>query len=587
MEGQLSWMVGGQQGEGIESTGTVLAGVLNRLGYHIYGYRTFSSRIKGGHTNFKIRIAGERVLGMDAHTDILVAFDQESITRNAHQLVDGSAVIFDSSGGREADIPSDRSIALIDVPMTEVAREAGAVIMKNMVGTGASAAVLGLEPHPFLAMIEEQFGGKGHRLVEANRHAFMEGYRRAAEAAGDDAGGLTLPPGDGRRRHLMSGDDAVAFGALAGGCRLLAAYPISPATEIMHWLIKKLPEHGGVVVQAEDEIAAITMAIGAGYAGVRAMTSTSGPGLSLMMEALGYAGVIESPLVIVNVQRGGPSTGLPTKHEQSDLYTMVYGSHGDLPRIVLSPTTVEECFYYGAEAFNLSEQYQVPVIIAMDMAIGLCMQTVDDLDFSRVTIDRGRLLTQEQLDELNRLNGHGRGFLRYQFTDTGVSPRSIPGQAGGLHLATGVEHDESGHITDDPVNRNKMTEKRLTKVARAETPFPPFEYDGGPEPDVLLIGWGSTVGPLSEAMGLLRRDGIDAALGAVKLLSPLPAEAIAEKVSRASKVIVAENNAQGQLTQILRQHLPGAEADKLDVLLKYDGNPFIASEIAAHCREVL
>src|SRR5690606_8480117 len=221
------------------------------------------------------------------------------------------------------------------------------------------------------------------------------------------------------------GDDAAGFGALVGGCRLIAAYPITPATDVMHWLVPKLPRYGGVVVQTEDEIAAITMAIGAGYAGVRAMTSTSGPGFSLMMEALGYAGMIEAPVVIIDVQRAGPSTGMPTKHEQSDLFGMLYGSHGDLPRIVLAPATVEECFYGAAEAFNLAERYQTPVILALDLAVGLANQTVEGIDFDRVKIDRGLVASPAELAPDNA------DFKRYRFTESGISPRSLPGMAGG------------------------------------------------------------------------------------------------------------------------------------------------------------
>lgn len=582
MRDQLSWMVGGQQGEGIESTGNVLSAVLNRLGYHVYGYRHFSSRIKGGHTNFKIRIANQRVLAMQDQVDVLVAFDQDSVNKNADQLHNGSVVIVDGNGDKEVSVPENRDVQVLYIPMTQLAKDAGAVIMKNMVGAGASAALLGIDTTHFEEQIAEQFGHKGDRLVQANRTAFHAGHESALGQISDREA-LRLAPGDGRRRHLMSGDEAVAFGALAGGCRMVAAYPITPATEVMHWMIGKLPKYGGVVVQAEDEIAAITMTIGASYSGVRAMTSTSGPGFSLMMEALGYAGMIEAPLVIVDVQRGGPSTGMPTKHEQSDLFEILYGSHGDMPRIVLAPTTVEECFYYGAEAFNLAEKYQTPVIIALDLALGLCMQTVEDLDFDRVKIERGSLVTQDDLDKLN-----GDPFKRYAFTEDGVSPRSIPGLKGGLHLATGVEHDETGHITEDRINRIHMMEKRLRKIAGVPTDNGmAFEYHGNGSPDLLLLGWGSATGPIGEAAQVLQSEGINVSHAAVKYLSPLPVAALLETIGKAGKVIVIENNAQGQLCQVLRQELDAVDKSKLQMLLKYDGVPFVASEIAAHCKEVL
>lgn len=581
MRHELTWMVGGQQGEGIESTGEVLASGLNRAGYHLYGYRTFSSRIKGGHTNFKIRIAGRRVLGMTDTTDVLVAFDQEALDRVAYQLADDAVILFDSDGSKQARIPEGKGWRVFSLPMSRTARELGAVIMKNMVGVGASAALLGLPPEPFEAVIHDRFARKGERMVEANRRAFAAGYELARQAAGA-VDGCLLAPGDGRQRYLMSGDEAVAFGALAAGCRVMAAYPITPASEIMHWLVQKLPRFGGVVVQAEDEIAAITLAIGAAYAGARAMTATSGPGFSLMMEALGYAGMIEVPVVIVDVQRAGPSTGMPTKHEQSDLFEILYGSHGDLPRIVLAPSTVEEAFALTVEAFNLAERYQTPVVLALDLALGLCEQTVEGLDLDRVVIDRGQVVTQEELNALQ-----GAPFKRYAVTESGVSPRSLPGMRGGLYLATGVEHDETGHITEDRRNRLRMVQKRLRKIAGVHVDGLALDYAGPEKPEVLLVGWGSPNGPIAEARELLEREGVSVGHARVRLLSPFPAEALGRLIAAADKVVVVENNAQGQLARLIRQEIDAADKRKLRSVLKYDGTPFVAREIVAQCREVL
>lgn len=582
MREQLSLMVGGQQGEGIDSTGVVLANVLNRLGYFLYGQRTFSSRIKGGHTNFKIRVARERVLSVEDHVDLLMAFDQDSIDRNASQLRDGSIVILDSDGQKRADMPVGREVAALHIPITDIAREAGAVIMKNMVATGAAAAVLGLDRQPFHDALAERFSSRGEKMVLSNQQAFDAGH----EAAQEQIAGMQLPklaPGDGKRRHLMAGNEAAAFGALAAGCRFMSAYPITPASEVMHWLVRKFPEYGGVVVQAEDEIAAMAATIGAGYAGVRALTATSGPGLSLKMETLGYAGMIETPLVVIAVQRGGPSTGMPTKHEQSDLLQMIHGTHGDLKRIILAPTTVEECFYYAAEAFNLAEKYQTPVILALDLSLGLNMQTVEGLDFDRITIDRGEIVSQETLDQLN-----GQPFKRYAFTESGISPRSIPGQRGGLHLATGVEHDETGHITEDRQNRINMMQKRDRKIAGVSTDNGlAFGRHGADDAELLLIGWGSAMGAINEAVDVLNSEGHKVASAAVKYLLPLPEKQLTEAIAGAQKVIVVENNYEGQLNKVLRQELSVADKAKLGSYVKYDGTTFQAKDIAAHCREVL
>ncbi|MBX6377272.1 MAG: 2-oxoacid:acceptor oxidoreductase subunit alpha [Clostridia bacterium] len=578
MREQVAWMVGGQQGEGIDSTGEILASALARLGFHIYGYRTFGSRIKGGHTNYKLRVANERVLAQPDAVDVLVAFDQETIQLNVEQVTEGGVVVADASP-RTPVVPADRNVHLVALPITAVARELGNAVMKNMVGVGVSAALLGLEPELFDPIIGDRFAEKGEKLVQANREALRRGYQLVA---GRDLPDLVLARPTPRRRLILSGDHAAALGALVAGCRFLAAYPITPASEIMEWLAEKLPNYGGVVMQAEDEIAAICMAIGAGYAGARAMTSTSGPGFSLMMEALGYAGMTETPVVIVDVQRAGPSTGMPTKQEQSDLGEMLYGSHGDMPRIVVAPSTVEECFYDVAEAFNLAERYQTPVIVAMDLALGLCRQTVDELDKGRIRRERGLRVAEEYLETLD-----GKGFARYEVTPSGVSPRSLPGQKNGFFLATGLEHDPYGHITENRANRVRMVEKRLRKVASISTAIPGVDYQGPDHPEVLLVAWGSTRGPVDEARRRLTAEGLRVGHAHVRILAPFPATELAGLVAGARQVLVVENNATGQLARLIRQEVEAADKRKVESILKYDGTPFTPREVVEACREVL
>ena len=281
---------------------------------------------------------------------------------------------------------------------------------------------------------------------------------------------MELDKADGQKRLFMIGNDAIALGAIAGGCRFMAAYPITPASEIMEYLIKKLPALGGAVIQTEDEIAAATMAIGANYGGVRAITASAGPGLSLKMEAIGLSGMTETPLVIVDTQRGGPSTGLPTKQEQSDLMAMIYGTHGEIPKIVLAPSTVQEAFYDTAEAFNLAEEYQCPVIILSDLQLSLGKQTVEPLEFDKVEIRRGKLIT-EDLPEIEN-KGY---FKRYEVTEDGVSPRVIPGVKNGIHHVTGVEHDETGKPSESAVNRNLQMDKRFRKVEKIKFDTPVYK----------------------------------------------------------------------------------------------------------------
>ena len=385
MINQLSWKVGGQQGEGIESTGEIFAIALNRLGYYLYGYRHFSSRIKGGHTNNKIRVSTTEVRSISDDLDILVAFDQETVDVNYKELHSKGVILADSKFDPKK--PEDTQASMYAVPFTEIATGLGTSLMKNMVAIGATSAVLDLDIQVFEEVVHEIFGKKGEQVVAKNMDAIKAGYDYMKEKLEAGVQTMQLEKADGKKRMFMIGNDAIALGAIAGGCRFMAAYPITPASEIMEYLIKKLPALGGTVIQTEDEIAACTMAIGANYGGVRAITASAGPGLSLKMEAIGLSGITETPLVIVDTQRGGPSTGLPTKQEQSDLMAMIYGTHGEIPKIVMAPSTVQEAFYDAAEAFNLAEEYQCPVILLTDLQLSLGKQTVEPLDFSKVEID--------------------------------------------------------------------------------------------------------------------------------------------------------------------------------------------------------
>ncbi len=577
MREQVAWMVGGQQGEGIESTGAILAGAFNRFGYFLHGYRTFSSRIKGGHTNYKLTVAPRRILASQDDLDILVAFDQETIKRNARQVRPGGVIVADSSDFR-AELPADLDVRLLEVPLTRMAEDLGARVVRNMVAVGVTAALIGLEPEAFHGLIDDRFARKGDKVVAVNRDAVAQGYRFASEGLGR-LEEFHLAPGVSKPGYLMSGDEAVAFGALVAGCRLVAAYPITPASEVMEYLARKLPEFGGVVVQCEDEIASIMMAVGAGYAGVRALTATSGPGFSLMMEGLGYAGVIEAPVVIVDAQRAGPSTGMPTKHEQSDLFEMVYGSHGDLIRVVLAPTTVEECFWHTVEAFNLADRYQCPVVVGLDFTLATCIQTVPALDLSRVTIDRGVLA-----DEAELMKRESRRFDRYALTDSGISPRSLPGMRNGLHLATGLEHSPTGQITEDPVNRSRMMNKRARKILDIPLDGAGVLVEGPDQADLVLVGWGSTIGPIAEARRMLEKEGLSVRTLMVRYLMPFPRRQVEAALANAGQVVVVENNHLGQLATHLKAQ--GVTVPTKSVT-KYDGIPFHPRELVGRIKEVL
>nr|WP_202887705.1 2-oxoacid:acceptor oxidoreductase subunit alpha [Cohnella zeiphila] len=574
---QLSWKIGGQQGEGVESTDRIFSTALNRLGYYLYGYRHFSSRIKGGHTNNKIRISTKPIRAISDDLDILVAFDQESIDLNAGELRAGGVVVADAKFSPT--IPEGIEARLFAVPITAIAEELGTSLMKNMVASGASWALLGLPLEVFNKAVEEEFGRKGPAVVEKNVQAVKRGAEFVLEQAGGPLEQFKLESADGKQKLFMIGNEALGLGAIAAGCRLMSAYPITPASEIMEYLIKKLPKFGGTVVQTEDEIAAATMAIGANYAGVRTMTASAGPGLSLMMESIGLSGMTETPLVIVDTQRGGPSTGLPTKQEQSDINALIYGTHGEIPKVVLAPSTIEECFYDMVEAFNVAEVYQVPVIVATDLQLSLGKQSCEPLDYGRIRIERGKLQTGELPErEPNKL------FPRYEFSEDGISPRVLPGAMNGIHHVTGVEHDQEGKPSESADNRRKMMEKRMGKldslrITDAVKADAPHEA-----PDLVVVAMGSTGGTVDEARLRLAQEGMAINHVTVRQLHPFPSDLLEPHLRKAKKVVVLENNATGQLANLIKMNV-GCH-DKIESLLKYDGTPFLPSEIEKACREM-
>ncbi|WP_423801722.1 2-oxoacid:acceptor oxidoreductase subunit alpha [Neobacillus sp. SAB-20_R2A] len=574
---QLSWKVGGQQGEGIESTGEIFAIALNRLGYYLYGYRHFSSRIKGGHTNNKIRVSTTEVRSISDDLDILVAFDQETIDLNYKELHSKGLILADAKFGPTK--PEDTEASLFVVPFTEIATELGTSLMKNMVAIGATAAVLDLDIQVFEVVVREIFGKKGDQVVAKNMEAIKAGFDNMKDKLGQGVEPMHLEKADGKQRMFMIGNDAIALGAIAGGCRFMAAYPITPASEIMEYLIKKLPALGGTVIQTEDEIAAATMAIGANYAGVRTITASAGPGLSLKMEAIGLAGMTEVPLVIVDTQRGGPSTGLPTKQEQSDLMAMIYGTHGEIPKIVMAPSTVEEAFYDTAEAFNLAEEYQVPVIILSDLQLSLGKQTVEPLNVEKVEIRRGKLLSGD-LPEIDAKAY----FKRYEVTEDGVSPRVIPGMKNGIHHVTGVEHAETGKPSESAANRLAQMDKRMRKLDNIRFNTPVYKNAKHEEADVLFVGFNSTRGVIEEAMGRLENDGLKVNHAHIRLIHPFPTNEVLPLIQSAKKVVVLENNATGQLANIIKMNV--GHADKIVKHVKYDGNPFLPHEVYTKAKEL-
>lgn len=578
MKSQISWKVGGQQGEGIESTGEIFATAMNRQGYYLYGYRHFSSRIKGGHTNNKIRVSSKPVRAISDDLDILIAFDQETIEVNYSEMLKGSIIIADEKAKPQN--PEDSKAQLVSLPFTGVAKELGTALMKNMVAVGATCAVMDLDTKVFESLIKDLFGKKGESVVDLNIQALNEGYRLMKAEMDDLQSKHTLEPIDSEGHLFMIGNDAIGLGAVAAGVRFMAAYPITPASEIMEYMIDNLPALGGAVIQTEDEIAACTMAIGSNYAGVRSFTSSAGPGLSLMMESIGLSGMTETPLVIVNTQRGGPSTGLPTKQEQSDLMQMIYGTHGDIPKIVLAPTSASDAFYLTVEAFNLAEEYQCPVILLSDLQLSLGKQTVESLDYDKIEIRRGALV-EDGLDSQE----DKAYFKRYALTDSGISPRVLPGTKGGIHHVTGVEHNEEGKPSESAENRQQQMDKRMRKTAQLLIDEPVESNEKYDEADILYVGFISTAGAIDEAITRLDHQGAKVNHIQIRQLHPFPSDVVQEAFNKAKKVVVAEHNYQGQLSNIIKMNIN--HQNKIINQTKYDGTPFLPHEIEDKALEIV
>jgi len=584
MPTDLNWAIGGEAGDGIDSTGKIFAQALSRAGRHVFTSKDFASRIRGGYTAYKIRTSTEKVQSVVDRLDILIALTQRTIDENLDVLHDESIIIYDGERSWEAEVPEN--MVGVNVPLKSLAEDAGGAIMRNVVALGAAAAISDFEISNLDEALEKRFGDKGQKIVDNNRQA----ARLGAEYVRENYDDLNERIGPGHDYHLettdedyvlLNGDEAIGMGALAAGCRFYAGYPITPATDIMEYLTPRVTRYGGTVVQAEDELAAINLALGAARAGARAMTATSGPGIDLMKETFGLVATSETPLVICDVMRSGPSTGMPTKQEQGDLDMLLYGGHGEVPRFVVAPTTVDECFHRAVEAFNLAEKYQTPVYLVADLSLAVTEQTFepDTFDMDEVEVERGRIVTEEEVDEW--LDDQGR-FRAHADTEDGVSPRALPGTIDGAHMSTGLEHDELGRRTEDPEVRVQQVDKRQRKVETArERENWDYREFGDPRSDRLVLSWGSNEGAMIEAVEYLRDEGIDVRFISVPYLFPRPD--LTGEVEAAEDVIVVECNATGQFADLVEKDT----LQRVKRINKYTGVRFKADELAEEITELL
>ncbi|HYG59437.1 MAG TPA: 2-oxoacid:acceptor oxidoreductase subunit alpha, partial [Symbiobacteriaceae bacterium] len=576
---EVCWQIGGEQGTGLDSTVEVFNTVASRAGFYVYAYKTFASRIKGGHTDFTTRLGVERVQAPAAGVNLLVALDQETIDLCAKNVYPGAIIVADEAINPK--LPEGIAAKLLTVPFNKMTLALGNPLMKNNLVLGVSAAFLGLPLKGFQAYASGRWGNKGEEFVGLINQAMEQGYNYVHDHWPDLQ--LSLAEPDGKERLLMIGNEAAALGALAGGCRTVFSYPITPASEIAESLVKIFPKVGGIAVQMEDELASIVACVGAGFAGARVMTATSGPGISLMQEALGLASMTETPVVVVDTQRGGPSTGMPTKQEQSDLLALAYGGHGDGARIVLAPGSVEELIPLTAEAFNLADNYHCPVLIASDLALALFQQTVEpeaaDLN-SLPAINRGPIADPAELAALGR-----DVFARYSKTvnENGVSARSLPGMKNGQFLATGAEHNAFGKVHENIANRVYMMDRRMHRIQNVKTEA--VRYFGSQGADLVLVAFGTTLGTAVEARAEIEQlTGKKVGVLQVRLIYPVPVETIRHHVGNA-KALVVESNAVGQFAFMLKG--AGYDPAGLSSLLKYDGTLFTVEEIRTAGARVL
>jgi 2-oxoglutarate/2-oxoacid ferredoxin oxidoreductase subunit alpha len=561
-------MFGGQAGDGSLTTGDLIASVFKHMGLEVYTYKDFPSRIRGGHTNYVIRAGTKPNYGMADYIDCLVAFDLEAIQLHLEEMRPGGFIVFDNSSEQIPDQYRRSDVHVYELPLGKMAKEdMGLEIVRNTISLGVLGKLIGMDPAIIREGITGVYGRKSQKVADLNIRAIEAGENYVA-ANFDRPTGYALAAGVDGDRLIMMGNDAIAYGALVAGCRFMAGYPITPATDVLEWMAKEAPKYGGIAVQAEDELAAINMVIGAAFTGVRAMTATSGPGLSLMTEGVGLAGVLEVPIVIIECARAGPATGLPTKTEQSNLNHMIFGGHGEIPKIVIAPGTVEESFYMAIDAFNLAEKYQCPVYLVSEQALCQSKATLPLLEFEHLAVDRGKLVTDAVV--------FGE-YRRFAFTEDGVSPRVIPGVEGGMHLAPGSEHNDMGVITENANNRKRMMEKRFQKLKTAVPDLPKAKLHSNSGARVALIGYGSNRGPIAEAQDRLTAGGIPTDFLQLRTLWPFPDDEIAAFVKDYDHIFIIEHSFTGQLARLVRAAI-GPQAN-VHPVLKYNAKPFRPIEI--------
>jgi 2-oxoglutarate ferredoxin oxidoreductase subunit alpha len=577
---KLSLLVGGEAGAGITRSGFLFAKTCLRGGLHVFGANDYQSLIRGGHNFYIVRADIDKVYSQADTIDLLLALNKETIHLHKHELVSGAGIIYDRDQITVTDEELGKDdIKLYPVPLRKIVKELeGPQIMENTVALGAAIALLDYDPELLNEVLRDTFKPK---TAELNIEAAKRGYNYTREHYGNDFGYRLKKKGSaGKHRIFLTGNEAIGLGALNAGCKLYAAYPMTPATSILHFLAPLDREYKMIVIQVENEIAAVNMVAGASYAGVRSMAATSGGGFCLMSEGLGMIGMTETSPVIILVQRPGPSTGLPTYTAQGDLRFAIHASQGEFPRVVIAPGNVEECFYMTLEAFNLAEKFQIPALIILDKYLAESHGAPEPFDQNRIGIDRGHFITKDEYMEEEE-------YKRHKFTENGISPRAMPGTKGAIVRTNADEHNELGYTTEDPVLTTRMADKRFKKLDTLTKELENYEtvkFYGLEEADTTILAWGSTNGPIRESMKILSKEGVKLNYLQIMYLAPFPAGKVQRILQSAKKTIVVENNKTSQLSSLIREHLLTTVDHKI---LKYDGRPFNPEALSRSIKEVL
>lgn len=574
---EVVWKIGGEAGNGIMTIGQIFARACTRAGLSVFDYQEFPSLIRGGHNVYQVRASAVPIHSQSAAVNCLVALNKETLDKHIAEVVSGGHVLYDGNEVHLEDAHIKRGVGMLAVPFLQIARDvAGERLMMNTVALGASARVVGMEFSLLQSVIHDTFRNKGAKVVDLDVRTARAGFEYMEKNFGATLVNK-LPILKGQRQMIVSAVEAIAIGALRAGMKFYAAYPMTPSSGFLSFFAEVAEEYKLVVKQTEDEIAAINMAIGAGFAGVRAMTATSGGGFSLMTEALGLAGMTETPLVIVEGMRGGPSTGLPTWTEQGDLLFVRHASQGDFPRVVVAPGDMEECFAIIGQAFNLAEGYQLPVIILIDKFLADSHASIPILNSKTISIARGEYLDDRGITA-------DAAVARYALTSTGVSPRIIPGISKAIFTASSDEHDECGDINEESDNRIKQMNKRMQKLHELSSQIPKPKLYGQAKADITLIAWGSTKGAVLDALEILEKQGVKANFLHLTYLHPFPTHHVLEVLKQAKHTMIIEGNYSGQLEAIIKQetlHTPDFR------YRRYDGRPFYADDIAEQVRQAL